>query len=218
MKKLYGVGVGPGDSELITIKGLNAIKESDYIFIPKSKGESTAGIIAKEYTEGKNIIELEFPMGEDNSDRYKNAAKIINDTLKEGQTSSFLTLGDPMTYSTYIYLMLELKEYNINIETIPGITSFGASTSALNLPLTLKGESFYLCDGKIDYEVLKKVDSICILKVNRNKEDIISKLERENFKYVYIKRCTRADETILYDKEEILKDNDYMSLIFGRRN
>ena len=218
MKKLYGIGVGPGDSELITLKGINAIKQSDYIFIPKSKGDSTAGLIADEYTEGKNIIELEFPMGEDNSDRYKKAAKIIDKTLKDGQVASFLTLGDPMTYSTYIYLILELSEYNIDISTIPGITSFGASTSILNTPLTLKGESFYLCDGDIDIEVLKRIDSICILKVNKNKEDIISKLESENFKYVYVKRCTRADEKIIYDKEEILKDNDYMSLIFGRRN
>lgn len=218
MKKLYGIGVGPGDSELITLKGINAIKQSDYIFIPKSKGESTAGLIADEYTEGKNIIELEFPMGEDNSDRYKKAAKIIDETLKDGQVASFLTLGDPMTYSTYIYLILELSEYNIDISTIPGITSFAASTSILNTPLTLKGESFYLCDGDIDIEVLKRIDSICILKVNKNKEDIISKLECENFKYVYVKRCTRSDEKIIYDKEEILKDNDYMSLIFGRRN
>ena len=122
-----------------------------------------------------------------------------------------------MTYSTYLYLMLEVKHYDIEIETIPGISSFAASTSKLNLPLTLKDESFYLCDGDIDIEVLKRVNSICILKVNKKKKEIIEKLENENFSYVYVKRVTRADEKILYDKEEILSDDDYMSLIIGRK-
>lgn len=217
MRKFYGVGVGPGDSELITLKALNTIKKCDYVFIPKSKGISTARSIAKEYIVDKEIIELEFPMGEDNGERYKDAARIIDVTLKLGQTCVFLTLGDPMTYSTYLYLMLEVKHYDIEIETIPGISSFAASTSKLNLPLTLKDESFYLCDGDIDIEVLKRVNSICILKVNKKKKEIIEKLENENFSYVYVKRVTRADEKILYDKEEILSDDDYMSLIIGRK-
>lgn len=218
MRVFYGVGVGPGDSELITLKAINTIKKSDYVFIPKSKGISTARTIAEEYITDKEIIELEFPMGEDNSERYKEAAKVIEDTLKDGETCVFLTLGDPMTYSTYLYLMLRVKEYDIEIETIPGITSFAAATSRLNIPLTLKGDSFYLCDGKLDMDILKKADSVCILKVNKIKQEIIDKLESEHFDYVYVKRVTREDEQILYEKEEILKDNDYMSLIFGRRN
>ena len=217
MRKFYGVGVGPGDSELITLKALNTIKKCNYVFIPKSKGISTARDIASEYLLDKEVIELEFPMGEDNSDRYREAAKKIDETLKSGETCAFLTLGDPMTYSTYLYLMLEIKSTDIEIETIPGITSFGASTSRLNLPLTLKGESFYLCDGKLDVDILKKVDSVCILKVNKIKKEVIEKLEDNNFSYTYVKRVTRSDEKLIYDKEEILKDNDYMSLIFGRK-
>ena len=217
MRKFYGVGIGPGDSELITLKALNTIKKCDYVFIPKSKGISTARDIANEYLEGKEVIELEFPMGEDNSDRYREAAMQIDETLNPGQACVFLTLGDPMTYSTYLYLMLEMKNTDIEIETIPGITSFAASTSRLNLPLTLKGESFYLCDGELDIEILKRVDSVCILKVNKIKSEVIEKLESQDFSYVYVKRVTRDDEKIIYDKQEILKDNDYMSLIFGRR-
>lgn len=217
MRKFYGVGVGPGDSELITLKALNTIKNCDYVFTPKSKGISTARDIASEYLENKKVIELEFPMGEDNSYRYKESAKQIDETLKPGQTCVFLTLGDPMTYSTYLYLMLEVKNTDIEIETIPGITSFAASTSRLNLPLTLKGENFYLCDGELDVDILKKVDSVCILKVNKIKSEVIEKLESHNFSYTYVKRVTRADEKLIYDKEEILKDNDYMSLIFGRK-
>lgn len=218
MKKLYGIGVGPGDRELITLKAVNVLKECDYVFIPKSRGESLAGSIAREYTKNKEIIELDFPMGEDNSERYKNAAIKIEETLKDGQMAGFLTLGDPMTYSTYIYLMMELGKIGVEVETIPGITSFGASASRLQIPLTLKDESFYLCDGIVDEEILKRVQSICILKVKRDLENTIQKLENNGFKYVYVKRCTQETERIIEDKDEMLLDKDYMALIIGRRN
>jgi precorrin-2/cobalt-factor-2 C20-methyltransferase len=217
LKKFYGVGVGPGDKELITLKAYNLIKNCDYVFVPKSRGDSLAKKIAEDFTQGKNIIELRFPMGEDNSERYKEAALKINETLQEEEIGVFLTIGDPMTYSTYIYLMKELIKLKIEVSTVPGITSFGAVASTLNLPITLKGEGFYLCDGELDEEILKKVDSVCVLKVNKVKEEILNKLERHNFKYVYVKKCTQQEEKILFDKEEILKDDDYMSLIFGRR-
>ncbi|EYE89228.1 cobalt-precorrin-2 C(20)-methyltransferase [Fervidicella metallireducens AeB] len=217
MKKLYGIGIGPGDKELITLKAYNLIRECDYIFIPQSKGESLAGKITSDYVTDKKVIELEFPMGEDNGERYKNAAEKINEILKDGERGTFLTLGDPMTYSTYIYLMLELKKKNVEVETIPGITSFNAAASRLGIPLTLRDESFYLADGSVDEEILKRVNTVCILKISKNKHETIERLEKHGFSYIYVKRCTQENETIIYDKEEMLRDMDYMSLIFARR-
>lgn len=217
MKKLYGVGVGPGDAELITLKGYNLIKKADVIFIPMSRGESTAGSIAKEYIDGKRVLKLEFTMGEDNKKRYVEAADIINTELKDGETGVFLTIGDPMVYSTFVYLVKELFNNNIEVESIPGITSFGAAANRTMLPISLKDDKFYLCDGKIDEEIIKKSDSICILKTYKNKTEILDILERNNFKYVYVKRCGYVEEKIIYEKEEILNEKDYMSLILGRR-
>jgi precorrin-2/cobalt-factor-2 C20-methyltransferase len=217
MKKLYGIGIGPGDKELITLKAYNLIKNCDYVFIPESKGDSLAGKIAKEYIADKKVIELSFPMGEDNQERYMLGANIINETLKDNEIGVFLTLGDPMTYSTYAYLMKELMELKVQTETIPGITSYNAAAALLGLPITLRDESFYLADGNVDEDVLKKIDTICILKVSKNKAEIIDKLERNGFDYVYVKRCTQADQAVIYNKEEMLADKDYMSLIFARR-
>jgi precorrin-2/cobalt-factor-2 C20-methyltransferase len=87
----------------------------------------------------------------------------------------------------------------------------------LGLPITLKDESFYLVDGNIDEEILKRIDSICILKVSKNKQEIIDKLERHGFDYTYVKRCTQENQAVIYDKETMLADKDYMSLIFARR-
>ena len=218
MKKLYGVGIGPGDHELITLKAYNLIRNCDYIFAPKSKGKSLAKEIVSEYTKDKEIIELDFPMGEDNEARYVHAAQKIENTLMDDEKAVFLTLGDSMVYSTYIYLMFELQKIGVITETVPGITSFTAAASCINTPITIRDESFYLCDKQLDEEVLKRVDSVCILKVNKQKEKIIELLEKNNFQYVYIKRCTQEDQTILYDKKEILKDQDYISLILARRN
>ncbi len=217
MKMIYGVGIGPGDKELITLKAYRLIRSCDYVFIPESKGQSLAGMISEEYIKDKKVIELSFPMKEDNQLRYKQAAQTINEILKDDEVGVFLTLGDPMTYSTYSYLMKELAYIGIKAETIPGITSFNAAASALGLPIALRDESFYLADGDIDEEILKRIDTVCILKVSKNKENIINKLERYGFQYTYVKRCTQQAQQLIYEKQEMLEDKDYMSLIFARR-
>lgn len=217
MRTVYGIGIGPGDKELITLKGYNLIRSCDYVFLPSSKGKSLAGKIVSDYIIDKKAVEIEFPMGEDNDERYINAAIKINEILGENQVGVFLTLGDPMTYSTYLYLMVQLEKMELNVETIPGITSFNAAAARLSLPLTLKDESFYLADGNLDEEILKRVDTVCVLKIIRNKLDIMDKLTKHGFEYVCVKRCTQENEAVLYEKSEILADNDYMSLIYARR-
>lgn len=216
MKILYGIGIGPGDKELLTLKAYRLIRTCDCIFVPENRGESLAAIITHEYIKDKKVVSLSFPMGEDNSRNYRDAARIICDTLKDEEAGVFLTLGDPMTYSTYAYLMRELDAAGITTETIPGITSFNAAASVLGLPITVKDESFYLADSDLDEEILKRVNSVCVLKVAKNKESIISKLEKHGFEYTYVKRCTQPNQKLLRDKAEILEDQDYMSLIFAR--
>lgn len=216
MKKFYGVGVGPGDPELLTIKAVRAIEDSRYIFVPKSKGFSLAARIAEEYISGKEVIELEFPMGKDNRERYKQAADLVDEKLGDC-TGAFLTLGDPMTYSTYVYLLDELRGKDMELETIPGISSFAAAASRLNQPLSVKDEALYICDGELDEEILDRFGTVCILKVNRDKEKTIDTLEKNGFDYKFIKRVTQEDEAILLGREEILEEDDYMSLIIGRR-
>ena len=218
MKIIYGIGIGPGDKELLTLKGYRLIRTCDYVFIPENKGESLASMISYEYIKDKKIIELGFPMKEDNQHRYRLAAQSIDRVLKDGEAGVFLTLGDPMTYSTYAYLMKELADLKIATETIPGITSFNAAASVLGLPIALRDESFYLADGDIDEEVLKRIDTVCILKVVKNKADIIEKLERHGFEFTYVKRCTQQVQQIICDRQEMLEDKDYMSLIYARRS
>lgn len=128
-----------------------------------------------------------------------------------------MTIGDPMVYSTFIYVMREIEKLDVQVEIVPGITSFCAGAARAKVPLTLKGDRFLLCDDDVDEKILDNVDSICMLKTMKEKEKIIELLEKKNFSYAYIKRCTLEEEKIMRDKKNILDDRDYMSFILGRR-
>ena len=216
MKKLYGIGTGPGDSELLTLKAVKEIESASVIFAPNNKGKNMALNTVENFIQGKRIVLLDFPMGKVERKDYINAAEIIYDEIPDGGTGAYLTIGDPMIHSTFIYIMEELEKRNIQVEIISGIPSFVAGAAKSKTPLTLKGESFLLCD-EFNEEILSEVDSICILKTLDNKEEILKTLEKEDYIYKYMKRVTLKNEEILTDKEEIFKDRDYISFIIGRR-
>lgn len=215
MKKIYGIGTGPGASDLLTLRAVNAIKEADIIFAPNNKGKNMSLDTAKEFIGDTKTVLLDFPMGTVKKEDYINAAETIYNSIEEGQIGAFLTIGDSMIYSTFIYIMEILEEKNIEIQIIPGIPSFVAAACASKVPLTVKGDTFLLCDELTDE--LDKVSSVAVLKTFKNKELLLDKLENRDFIYKYIKRVSLEEEEILESKEEILNDKDYISLILGRK-
>lgn len=216
MKKLYGIGTGPGASDLLTIRAVNAMKESSVIFAPNNKGTNMALDTAKEYIENKRIVLIDFPMGKVTEDDYKKAAEIIDNEIGEGEAGSFLTIGDSMIYSTFIYVMEKLEGKSIEIEIVPGIPSFVAAAGASKVPLTVKGDVFALCD---EYDDIRggNFDSFAVLKTFKNKDLLLEKLEEDNVDYTYIKRASFPAEEVLKDREKIREDKDYISLILGRK-
>ena len=215
MKRLYGIGTGPGASDLLTIRAVNAIRESQVIFTPNNKGVNMALDTAAEFIGNKRIVLIDFPMGKVTKEDYKKAAEIINNEIEEGEAGSFLTIGDSMIYSTFIYIMDELDGKDIEIEIVPGIPSFVAAAAASKLPLTVKGDVFVLCDEYSDVKC--NFDSIAILKTFKNKEYLLEKLEKDNIDYTYIKRSSLDNEEVIKDRNKITEDKDYISLILGRK-
>lgn len=216
MKKIYGIGTGPGAADLLTIRAANVIKNTDVIFAPNNKGLNMALDTAKEFILDKKVVLIDFPMGNVTIEDYKNAAEIITKEIPEGGNGAFLTIGDSMIYSTFIYIMDELKERHIDIEIVPGIPSFVAAAGASRIPLTVKGDTFLLID-EYNEKLLEDISSVAILKTFKEKEDILDKLEESKFEYTYMKRVSLDSEEILRDRENILKDKDYISLILGRK-
>ncbi len=145
---LYGIGVGPGDPELMTLKAVKAIGECDIIAIPDSGAEKFAALdIAKEHIADKPLLPLELPMTRDADELSKKrgiAAGLICEQLDAGKSVGYLTLGDPTVYATYSYLhkLVEAEGYAAKI--IPGVTSFCAAAAALGQPLCEGGEPLHI--------------------------------------------------------------------------
>ncbi|AKA72196.1 MULTISPECIES: cobalt-factor II C(20)-methyltransferase [Clostridium] len=218
---LYGVGVGPGGEELLTLKAVNVIKKCDVIIAPSAKegGNSIALETAKNFiTEDKEVMVKHFPMGgAEQEEKIHKAFKTIEEKLKQGKDIAFLTIGDPFVYSTYIYLLKYIKDHGYNTETVPGITSFCAGASIAGEPIVIGDERVLILPAS---QVDKITDEkfVVIMKVYRVEEKVLDVLDKKGFKYVFVKRAYREGQEVFRDREEILKNKDYMSLIIAQRD
>lgn len=184
----YGIGLGPGDPELLTLKAVRIIKDADCIFVPKagSKEESMALEIVKDMTKGKRIIENVFPMTKDNSLLKEAWSKVTEEIKKElelGNNVAFLTIGDPLTYSTYVYLLKYIKDVlpDDRIHTVPGITSYNAAACMANFPLLERDGKLAVVPVSDNIESLKPVlesfDTVVLMKVAKRLDEVIELLE-----------------------------------------
>lgn len=189
MAKFYGIGTGPGDSSLLTIKAVETLKKIDILYTPESKrgGESLAlSIVSEHIPESLEIKSRHFPMNFNDGEKIiawdRISEEIVND-VKEGKNVGFVTLGDPMIYSTYVYIMERLID-SIEVETIPGISSFSNIASNQNFPLVMDREPLIIIpctmeEEKIDY-ALENYSSIVLMKVYKNFKHILEKLDNNN--------------------------------------
>ena len=142
--KLYGLGVGPGDRELITLKAARILREADIIAVPdKGSVEKTALNIVREHVEGKELLFCPTPMVRDEAvlERcFEEIADRLCEKLDEGRTVAFITLGDPTVYSTYMYIHSRVSGRGYEAELVPGVTSFCAAAARLGKPLCEKSE------------------------------------------------------------------------------
>ena len=188
--KLYGVGIGPGDPKLLTLKAKEILNQVGTIFVPKASddGRSCARSIVEAVTLGpKNFIELTFPMTKNKKkleSYWLDAAKIIAGELRKNKVAAFVTIGDPFIYSTYIYLLDTLRSNfpSIESEAIPGISAFSAAAASLGLPL-LKGEEKLAIlpvtkNLKGLKEALQEFDTVVLMKIGSKLEKVIRLLKK----------------------------------------
>lgn len=187
----YGIGLGPGDPELLTIKAIHIIQEVDYIFVPKSdtKEGSLALEIVKDHVNEKRVIEQIYPMTKDKSilnAAWLKSAEEIHAEVTNGHDVAYLTLGDPMTFSTYIYLLRHLNAMlpGHAIHTIPGITSYNAAACMANYPLLTGDERLAVIPVPKDLmelrPILESFDTVVMMKVAKQLDDVIQLLEEMN--------------------------------------
>ncbi|HRU01236.1 MAG TPA: precorrin-2 C(20)-methyltransferase, partial [Victivallales bacterium] len=181
MTKFYGIGVGPGDPELLTLKAVKALKSSDFIFEATSHTNTTsiAGSIVKNFIKEKAIfIPLVFPMLKNKKimkSAWKKNAEIIAEKIFSGHICSFVTIGDPLLYSTCSYLISELKKIipSDQIEIIPGISTIQICSAKTLTPLAEGDEAISIFPILSRKRISKIEDSKCknivIMKSYKNK-------------------------------------------------
>ncbi len=226
----YGIGVGPGDPELLTMKAIKTLEKVDVIIAPKTekKDGSVALSIARPYLKPTvEIVYQVFPMVthfEDSPQSWqKNKAEILG-LLNKGKNVAFLTLGDPMFYSTYIYIYRLLKAENVSIETIPGVPAFCAIAGRLQYPLVEGNDIISVIPATAEPDKIQKVlavsDNAVIMKVYKNFGQIVSALKDEDLadNAIMVSRCGLPDEECIDDIEQVKDVPNYLSTILTRRN
>ncbi len=227
---LYGIGVGPGDPELMTVKGAAMLGRCRHVFVPKSPGaaESVALSIAKTYlNDHAQVHELIFPMTPDPDElsrRWQENARAVAKILMAGEDGCFITLGDPFLYSTFIYLVRELQTYlpGVAIVSIPGITAFSAAASACLFPVGEAKEPITIVPAADDLESVReglgRGGTVILMKVGRRLEDILNLLEETHVieDSVFVARAGMADQRIETDLRKLRDDGPeagYLSII-----
>ena len=171
---LYGLGVGPGDPELITVKAFRKLKEAPVIAFPKKRKGSKSyaqRIIDVYITPGeKEMLGLVFPMTKDPAileREWSNTVELVWEKLKTGKDVAFVTEGDPLLYSTFIHMMKLLKERypEVKIQTVPGISSINGAASRLGIALADGDDHLAIIPARDDYETMKKaiVENDCVI-------------------------------------------------------
>lgn len=229
---LYGIGVGPGDADLITVKAVKLLGAVDIIFTAASTKNDFSlaiNIVRPHLPKNVEIRTLSFPMTKDaevtDNAWVENAATVAMEVIA-GRDAAFLTLGDPLTYSTFGYLLKKMKQLypEIPIEVVPGITSYQAAAARINTPLAEAEESLLVTSGAMGGENVRKlegkVENVVLLKVYKNTADIVEALGDSDMlsNGVAISNCGRDNESIVEDLNELIdKKPDYWTLVLAKK-
>lgn len=225
MKKgiFYGVGIGPGDPELITLKAIKAIGNSDIILAPETKsGQSLALSIAEGAVDfsGKSIVKISFPMVKDEKirgKRYQEIAEEAEGYLREGLNVAMLNLGDVSIYSTVSYILPLIQEKGFETQMIPGITSFCAVAARLQESLTSIEKPLHIipmCHEGLEENIGLKGTKVLM----KNKESIetVKKALADaglTEKAMLVENCGLPNEKIIYDIRQAQDGGSYFTTI-----
>jgi precorrin-2/cobalt-factor-2 C20-methyltransferase len=227
---LYGVGVGPGAPDLLTLRAVNVLRQVPVIAIPRRSefDRSVAWDIAKESVgevAGQERLYLNFPMTKDPTKlrpAWDIAFAEIGRRLEEGKSVAFISEGDAFVYSTFIYLFSEAPERwpGIRIEVVPGVSSINAVACSTRIPLADGKERIAVLPATYGTSDLKRVleefDTVLLMKVSSVMPEVVGVLEEMGLldHALYISKATTSQEKIVRDLRSIRNDRcDYFSMV-----
>lgn len=228
---LYGVGVGPGDPELITLKAARLLGSVARVYAAGSTKNSysvSLDIVRPHLAPGVEPMVLSFPMTRDQEvlDRawQENARTVLAD-LDAGRDVAFLTLGDPSTYSTFGYLLRTLRGLDpaVRAEVVPGVTSYCAAAALSGEPLAEGDQTLAVVSGVCGGDTLRRAaraaDSLVVLKAYKRFADIKAALAEEGLlaDAVLASACGQEGESLVRDLSRVEEIPPYFSLVLAKK-
>lgn len=218
---LYGVGVGPGDPELLTLKAARILREADVVAVPdKGSGERTALNIVKDMVEGKPLLYCSTPMVRDKARLdgcYEEIAGRVCALLAEGKTVAFITLGDPTVYSTYIYVHKKVAAKGFRAELVPGVPSFCAVAARLGVSLCEGAERLLVVPASYEGvdECLEFPANRIFMKAGRSLPALRDKLAARGLLAgaSMVANCGMEGERVCPDWKDWEEDGGYFSVV-----
>ncbi len=224
---LFGVGVGPGDPGLMTIKAVRKIEAVSVVSFPGDYREkSTAYSIAAAAVPGldqKTLLPVPMPMsgGQAQWDAAaEKGAEAICHYLGKGQDAAYLTLGDPCIYSTFFYLAREVEERGYGTEVISGVPSFCAAAARAKAPLVQREEELRIIPalyGKDSIEdVFSQKGNLVFMKSGKYAARLWDEAEKKGRETFFIENCGMEGERILKTPSPIPEQAGYFTILFSR--
>ena len=220
----YGVGVGPGDPELMTLKAARLIREADVIAVPgKEPREAVAYRIAAgavpEIAQ-KELVAVYMPMVKDRAlidAEHRKAAELLKGYLDAGKDVVYITLGDPTIYCTFTYIQHLLEAEGYAVELVSGISSFCAAAARLSLPLVEWDEQLHVVPAvhRLD-KVLNEPGTYVLMKSASQMKAVKQQLRDSGRRVWMVENCSMPDEKVYRSLEEIPDDAGYFSLIIAK--
>jgi precorrin-2/cobalt-factor-2 C20-methyltransferase len=231
--KFYGVGVGPGDPELLTLKAARILAAVDRIFLPASAagGDGFAGRIVESLRLDVNKFR---PVGLCMSRRrdadqgaYERAAGEILAELEDGKSAAWIAEGDPLFYSTFLHVWAALRRRapGVQVEIVPGVTSIQAAAAFAGFPVATLGESVAIVPAVYGIEhlpdLVRDFPVVCLLKVHSVFDRLLDQLAatRQPMDAVYVEKVGTAQQRTVRDLPTLRgKTLSYFSLVLLRRS
>ncbi len=221
---LYGLGVGPGDPELMTLKAVRIIRENGVIACPGERADETVAyriaLGAVPELKEKELLSLHMPMVMDREEQKKHhreAAAQIEKVLEEGKNVVFLTLGDPTVYSTFSYVQHIVEDDGYECRIISGIPSFCAAAAALGTSLTEWNEQLHVLPAlhRTEFD-LDYPGTYVLMKSGSRMAEVKERLRQSGRKVCMAENCGMENQRLYQDLEEIPDDAGYFSLIIAK--
>lgn len=220
----YGVGVGPGDPSLMTLKAVDLIRNNDVFAVPgKDPREAVAYQIAVQSVPelaDKCIIPIYMPMVHDRGlmhENHKKGASRIEEYLDQGKNVVYLTLGDSTIYCTFTYLQAILEKDGYQTQLVNGISSFSAAAARLNIPLVEWDETLHIIPAvHKGQEKLGDTGNYVLMKSGSHMKETKSLLRESNRDVTVVENCGMPTEKIYHSADEIPDDAGYFSLVIAK--